>query len=184
MFGRCALRLRECIHFARRRRVFFTAQRCGIRRACRSQLHMTHELAGQPSCKSSRTSSPHCRITSNHRYAMAPNPPACCFIHASMAGSRSTAPLNRRNCALIVATVFALEICSYVAFLLPSSAPASVLGPWSPPARAGVRPTRRHWITSESRVCQRQPICYLRGLREAICHRLPHASFTMALLSP
>src|ERR1700683_3847463 len=78
---------------------------------------------------------------------MAPNPPACSFIHASMAGSRSTAPLNRRNCALIVATVFALEICSYLAFLLPSSAPASVLGPWSPPARAGLRPTIRHWIT-------------------------------------
>src|SRR5712692_5366547 len=31
---------------------------------------------------------------------MAPNPPGCSFIHASMAGSRSTAPLNRSNCVL------------------------------------------------------------------------------------
>src|SRR5271163_164774 len=34
---------------------------------------------------------------------MAPNSPVCFFIHASMAGSRSTAPLNRRNCSFIVA---------------------------------------------------------------------------------
>src|SRR5205809_6085262 len=40
---------------------------------------------------------PHSRITSNHSCAMAPNPPACAFIHASMAESRSTAPLNRSN---------------------------------------------------------------------------------------
>src|SRR6266404_990916 len=58
---------------------------------------------GQPSCKSSRTSSPHFRIASNHPCAMAPNSPECSFIHASIAGSRSTAPLNRSNFALIVA---------------------------------------------------------------------------------
>src|SRR6266581_5232133 len=34
---------------------------------------------------------------------MAPNSPACAFIHASMAGARSTAPLNRS--VLIVATL-------------------------------------------------------------------------------
>src|SRR5438132_5822168 len=34
---------------------------------------------------------------------MAPNSPACSFIHASMVGSRSTAPLNRSNSVLIVA---------------------------------------------------------------------------------
>src|SRR5712664_3838648 len=34
---------------------------------------------------------------------MAPNSPACSFIHASMAGSRSTAPLNRSGSVLIVA---------------------------------------------------------------------------------
>src|SRR5215510_1119986 len=34
---------------------------------------------------------------------MAPNSPACSFIHASMAGSRSTTPLNRSNSVLIVA---------------------------------------------------------------------------------
>src|SRR6266481_5010105 len=39
------------------------------------------------------------------RYAMAPNSPACSFIHASMAGSRSTAPLNRSNSVFIVATL-------------------------------------------------------------------------------
>src|SRR5881394_104618 len=44
---------------------------------------------GQPSCKSSRTSSPHFRITSNHCCAIAPSSPACSFIHASMAGFRS-----------------------------------------------------------------------------------------------
>src|SRR5712691_828426 len=37
---------------------------------------------------------------------MAPNSPACYFIHASMAGSRSTAPLNRSNSDLIVAPLF------------------------------------------------------------------------------
>ena len=31
-----------------------------------------------------------------------PNSPACFFIHASMVGSRSTAPLNRINSVLIV----------------------------------------------------------------------------------
>src|SRR6266851_5200025 len=34
---------------------------------------------------------------------MAPNSPECSFIHASMAGSRSTAPLNRSSSVLIVA---------------------------------------------------------------------------------
>src|SRR5271169_3181500 len=37
------------------------------------------------------------------------------FIHASMAGSRSTAPLNRSNSVLIVAPLSAFEICGYVA---------------------------------------------------------------------
>jgi len=61
---------------------------------------------GHPSCKSSRTSSPHFRITSNHRCATAPNSPLCSFIHISMAGSRSTAPLNRSNSVLIVTLLF------------------------------------------------------------------------------
>src|SRR5271157_1296364 len=52
---------------------------------------------------------------------MAPNPPACSFIHASMAGSRSTAPLNRNNSVLIVAPLSAFEIGGYVAPLLFSS---------------------------------------------------------------
>src|SRR5882762_95835 len=65
------------------------------------------QATGQPSCKSSRTSSPHFRITSNHWCAMAPNSPECSFIHASTAGSRSTAPLNRSNSALIVAPLLA-----------------------------------------------------------------------------
>src|SRR5262249_49839789 len=44
---------------------------------------------------------------------MAPNSPACCFIHASIAGSRSTAPLNRSNSVLIVApfSVFGIYGC-------------------------------------------------------------------------
>src|SRR5258708_14156287 len=37
---------------------------------------------------------------------MAPNSPECSFIHASMAGSRSTAPLNRSNSVLIIAPLF------------------------------------------------------------------------------
>ena len=37
---------------------------------------------------------------------MAPNSPACSFIHASMAGSRSIAPLNRSNSVLIVARLY------------------------------------------------------------------------------
>src|SRR4029077_11296180 len=36
---------------------------------------------------------------------MAINSPACSLIHASMTGSRSTAPLNRSNSVLIVATL-------------------------------------------------------------------------------
>jgi hypothetical protein len=64
-----------------------------------SPIHATR----QPSCKISRTSSPHFRITSSHSRAIAPNSPPCTFIHASMAGSRSTAPLNRSNSVLTVA---------------------------------------------------------------------------------
>jgi hypothetical protein len=40
---------------------------------------------------------------------MAANSPACSFIHTSMAGSRSTAPLNRSNSILIVAPLAAFE---------------------------------------------------------------------------
>src|ERR1700738_2762743 len=43
---------------------------------------------------------------------MALNSPEWSFIHESMAGSRSTAPLNRSNSALIVAPLF--EIYGYV----------------------------------------------------------------------
>src|ERR1700730_9393048 len=43
---------------------------------------------------------------------MAPNSPEWSFIHESMAGSRSTAPLNRSNSVLIVAPLF--EIYGYV----------------------------------------------------------------------
>jgi len=50
--------------------------------------------------------------------AMAPNSPACSFIHASIAGSRSTAPLNRSNSVLIVARLSAFGINGYVAPLL------------------------------------------------------------------
>src|SRR6266852_4163221 len=46
---------------------------------------------------------------------MAPNSPACSFIHASMAGSRSTAPLNRSNSVLIADPLSAFELCGYVA---------------------------------------------------------------------
>src|SRR6267154_1293939 len=74
---------------------------------------------GQPSCKSSRTSSPHLRITSNHCCAMAPNSPACSFIHASMAGSRSTAPSNRSNSVLIISLLSAFESGGYVTEGLP-----------------------------------------------------------------
>src|SRR5271170_7062247 len=41
---------------------------------------------------------------------MAPNPSARSFIHALMAGSRSTAPLNRSNSVLIVAPLSSFEI--------------------------------------------------------------------------
>src|SRR5882762_10329077 len=50
---------------------------------------------------------------------MAPNPPACSFIHASMAGSRSTAPLNRSKSVLIVAPLSGFEICGYITEGLP-----------------------------------------------------------------
>src|SRR5712664_2968776 len=45
---------------------------------------------------------------------MAPNSPACSFIHASMAGSRSTAPSNRSNSVLIISLLSAFESCGYV----------------------------------------------------------------------
>src|ERR1700721_2883427 len=41
---------------------------------------------------------------------MTPNSPSCSFIHASMAGSRSTAPLNRSNSVLTIALLSAFEI--------------------------------------------------------------------------
>src|SRR5712692_4625564 len=40
---------------------------------------------------------------------MAPKPPACSFIQAAMAGSCSTAPLNRSNSVLIVAPLSAFS---------------------------------------------------------------------------
>src|SRR6266576_3823992 len=46
---------------------------------------------------------------------MAPNSRACSFIHASIAGSRSTAPLNGSNSTLI-APLAAFEIYDYVPF--------------------------------------------------------------------
>src|SRR5260370_28987224 len=46
---------------------------------------------------------------------MAPNSLACSFIHASMAGSRSTAPLNRSNSVLIIAPLSSFEISAYTA---------------------------------------------------------------------
>jgi hypothetical protein len=57
---------------------------------------------------------PHFRIAPNHLCAMAPTSPPCSFIHASMAGSRSTAPLNRSNSVLILAA-FSLSDRCYVA---------------------------------------------------------------------
>src|ERR1700693_5340790 len=41
---------------------------------------------------------------------MAPNSPACSFIHTSMAGSRSAAPLKRSNSVLIVGRLSAFGI--------------------------------------------------------------------------
>src|ERR1700733_374192 len=46
---------------------------------------------------------------------MAPNSPGCSFIQASMARSRSTAPLNRSKSVLIVAPLLAFEIHANVA---------------------------------------------------------------------
>src|SRR5271166_4654307 len=51
---------------------------------------------------------------------MAPNSPACSFIHTSMAGSRSTTPLNRSNSVLIVAPLSAFGIYGYVATFPPA----------------------------------------------------------------
>ena len=50
---------------------------------------------------------------------MAPNSPACSFIQASMAGSRSTAPSNRSNSVLIISLLSAFESCGYVTEGLP-----------------------------------------------------------------
>src|SRR6267378_1517880 len=56
---------------------------------------------------------------------MAPNSPARCFIHASMAGSRSTAPLNRSKSVLIIAPLSVFEIYgSYGRFARHSEATA------------------------------------------------------------
>src|SRR5215470_9934829 len=45
---------------------------------------------------------------------MVPNSPACSFIQASMAGSRSTAPLNRSNSALSRRSTFcSRDLCSH-----------------------------------------------------------------------
>src|SRR5258708_6269071 len=43
-----------------------------------------------------------------------PDSHPCTFIHASMAGSRSTAPLNRSNSVLTVALLLLSDLC-YVA---------------------------------------------------------------------
>src|SRR5262245_2065480 len=59
----------------------------------------THAV-GWPSCNNSRTSSPQSRMTSNQRFAIAPNSPECSRIQASIAGSRLTEPGNRRSLAL------------------------------------------------------------------------------------
>src|SRR6266436_4008053 len=50
---------------------------------------------------------------------MAPNSPPRSFIHASMAGSRSTAPSNRSNSVLIISLLSAFESCGYVTEGLP-----------------------------------------------------------------
>ncbi len=44
---------------------------------------------------------------------MAPNSPVCSLIQASMAGARSTAPLNRSNSVLIVATLESAGVFSH-----------------------------------------------------------------------
>src|SRR6266851_1617674 len=59
---------------------------------------------------------------------MAPNSPACSFIHASMAGSRSTAPSNRSNSVLIISLLSAFESCGYVTEGLPVIRPESATG--------------------------------------------------------
>src|SRR5882757_269599 len=56
---------------------------------------------------------------------MAPNSPACSFIHASMAGSRSRAPSNRSNSVLIISLLSAFESCGYVTEGLPVIRPES-----------------------------------------------------------
>ena len=58
---------------------------------------------GSHHASSSRTSSPHRRIASNHSRAMAPSSPACASIYASIAGSCSTAPSNRNRSVFIAA---------------------------------------------------------------------------------
>src|ERR1700737_631916 len=56
-----------------------------------------------------------------------PNSPACSFIHASMAGSRWTAPLNRSNAVLIVAPLF-FDIYGHVAYTRRSGASGTQKG--------------------------------------------------------
>src|SRR6516225_9007820 len=52
---------------------------------------------------------------------MAPSSPGCSFIHASIAGSRSTAPLNRSNSVVIVARLSAFGINGTLHPYLPCS---------------------------------------------------------------
>ena len=101
-------RIRQCCA-VKEPHVYMRGEYIHIAEGCISQTY--NRIAVM--CKSSRTSSPHFRITSDHRCAMAPNSPACSFIHASMAGSRSTAPLNRSNSVLIVATLESAGLFSH-----------------------------------------------------------------------
>src|SRR5438876_4378655 len=60
---------------------------------------------------------------------MAPNSPACSFIHASMAGSRSTAPSNRSNSVLIISLLSARLPPALAAILSPLPLPTSRQSP-------------------------------------------------------
>src|SRR5207249_10232380 len=60
---------------------------------------------------------------------MAPNSPACSFIHASMAGSRSTAPSNRSNSVLIISLLSPLLPTSQQSPLPRSAGLSRFLGP-------------------------------------------------------
>src|SRR5262245_9269669 len=52
---------------------------------------------GWPSCKTSRTSAPHIRMTPNQCFAISPNSPVCCFIQVSMEGSRLSEAGSRKS---------------------------------------------------------------------------------------